>query len=282
MTRMEVKSGTNTSFWFDSWSSLGNLIEFAGERGTMDLGIPINSTVERAVQLYRVKRHRVTHLQLIENEVLALKNRGLNEEEDICLWKRENGEFREGFSTSQTWNIIRMKSPKVSWFKGVWFSEATPKFTFLAWLAVHNRLATGDRILNWNPQAIVTCWLCNTEIETRDHLFFGCCYSKEVWLGTIKNLVGNGRVSDWSRVLQVVVNGVRGRVRTFLLRYCFQAVAYAIWRERNVRRVGEGSQTASCLITRLDKMIRNKITSLKRKKGEQFEKAMELWFERSS
>ena len=48
--RVEINSGSTTSFWFDKWSSLGNLIELTGERGSMDLGIPINSTVESSVQ----------------------------------------------------------------------------------------------------------------------------------------------------------------------------------------------------------------------------------------
>lgn len=281
MLRMDVSSGSNTSFWFDSWSPLGSLIELTGERGTMDLGIPLNSTVERAIQLYRPKRHRVSILQLIDKEIGVLKNRGLNQQDDICLWKRENGAFKEGFSTAQTWNITRAQSPSVSWFKGVWFPGATPKFSFLIWIAIHNRLSTGDRILRWNPQAVSTCWLCKTAPETRDHLFFECAYSQEVWLKTIKNLAGNRRSCDWSSVVQVVVNGFHGRIVTFLLRYCFQAVAYALWHERNVRRVSEPSLPARCLVARLDKLVRNRITSLRRKKGGKYEKAMEVWFSRN-
>ena len=77
--------------------------------------------------------------------------------EDDCLWKRESGDFRTGFSTSQTWNLIRAHAPKVSWSTGIWFPEATPKFAFLAWIAIQNRLATGDRVLRWNPQVISIC-----------------------------------------------------------------------------------------------------------------------------
>ena len=64
--------------------------------------------------------------------------------------------------------------------------------SFFTWLAAHNRLATGDRILWWNPQADPVCWLCKSEVESRDHLFFECSYSKEVWKGTVKNL-GDGK-----------------------------------------------------------------------------------------
>lgn len=172
LSRKEINSGSNSSFWFACWSQIGRLIEVTGERGPMDLGIPINSTVESAVQLYRSKRHRAPNVQLIDMEVMRLKSRGLNNQEDLCLWKRENGDFKVDFSTVQTWNIIRTQAPKVPWFKGVWFSGATPRFSFLVWIAIHDRLATGDRISRWNPQANINCWLCQAPFENRDHLFF--------------------------------------------------------------------------------------------------------------
>ena len=281
LLQKEINSGSTTSFWYEKWSALGQLIELTGERGCMDLGIPINSTVENAVQLYRGRRHRVHNLQLIGQEIIALKNRGLNQQDDICLWKRENGDFKSEFLTSQTWNLTRHKLQKVSWYKGVWFSEATPRFSFIAWLAILNRLATGDRMTRWNPQAISTCWLCNLTTETRDHLFFECCYSKEVWMGTIKNLAGPGSIYQWSRVMQTIENGLQGRGLTFLVRYCFQAVIYAIWYERNKRRAGETLQLAICLIAKLDKLVRNRITSIRSRVGGQHEKTMEIWFGRS-
>lgn len=49
-------------------------------------------------------------------------------------------------------------------------------------------------------------------------------------------------------------------------------VVYAIWHEINVRRVGEPSQTALCLIARLDKLIRNIITSIRRRDKGKHEK----------
>lgn len=186
LSRKMINSGSSSSFWFDYWSQIGRLIELTGERGPMDLGIPINSTVENAIQLYRAKRHRSPVLQLIDKEVMDLKNKGLNNQDDICLWRRENGEYKEGFSTKQTWNIIRTQTPKVPWFKGVWFSGATPRFSFMVWIVVHDRLATGDRISRWNPQDITHCWFCQTSFENRDHLFFDCSYSKEVWCDLIK------------------------------------------------------------------------------------------------
>ena len=161
--RVEINSGAKTSFWLDNWSPLGKLIDLTGEGGCLVLGISLHTTVERAIQMYRSRMHRVPVFRQIEQEVLKLRSRGMNMMEDVCLWKRENGDFKPRFVTSQTWNLIRSRSSKVQWSRGILYPEATPRLAFLSWLAVRNRLATGDRILSWNPLAISTCWLCKQE-----------------------------------------------------------------------------------------------------------------------
>lgn len=277
-TRVEVCSGATTSFWYDKWSQLGALINLTGERGCIDLGVPIHSTVERVIQSYRRRRHRTTVLVQIEQEILRLSDVGLNQQDDMVLWKRENEAFRQGFDSTQTWNMIRARSPRVSWAKGLWFKEATPKFSFLTWLAAQNRLATGDRILQWNSQAFSTCWLCNAATETRDHLFFDCPFAKEVWRATIGDLAGGAVTTQWVILLQRLVTGLQDVTKTFLFRYSFQATAYALWHERNKRRVGESHQPPACLIKQLDKLVRNRISSLRQQVGGRYEKAMEVWF----
>lgn len=166
------------------------LINLTGERGCIALGIPIHATVERVVQTYRRRRHRTSVLMQIEQEILRFQAIGLNQQKDCVLWKWESDVFREVFSSSQTLKLTRTQGPNVSWCKGIWLKEATPKFSFLTWLAAHNRLSTGDRILRWNPQAVSNCWLCNFVLETRDHLFFECSFAGEVWQGTIRDLAG--------------------------------------------------------------------------------------------
>ncbi|XP_013673935.1 uncharacterized protein LOC106378333 [Brassica napus] len=105
LTRVDIRNGSVTSFWYDHWSSLGKLLDLTGERGCIDLGIPINTTVERDVQAYRCRKHRTSVLMQIEQEIMGLHRPGLVQEDDICLWKRENGDFHPVFSTSQTWHL---------------------------------------------------------------------------------------------------------------------------------------------------------------------------------
>lgn len=98
----------------------------------------------------------------------------------------------------------------------------------------------------------------------------------EVWRGTVCGLISTTLPVRWSVLLQRLVTGLQDRTATFFFRYCFQAAVYALWHERNIRRVGEAPQSPTRLIICLDKLIRNRISSLRRKLGSKHEKAMEM------
>lgn len=123
-TQMEVHNGLLTSFWFDQWSHLGVLINLTGERGCIDLGISINTTP------YRLRRHRTS--VFIEREILRLRALAPDLSDDICLWKRENNEFRPGFLTTQTWNLTRVQAPHVPWLRAFGLKRQLPSTPF--WL----------------------------------------------------------------------------------------------------------------------------------------------------
>lgn len=179
LCKVEIKNGTRAFFWYDDWCDMGCLADIAGDRGVIDMGISKNATVSEAWTNRRRRRHRVEPLNQIE-EMLALKWSTRNQETDRVLWKGKNNVFQPIFSTKDTWNHTRTTSNKVAWYMGVWFAQATPKHSFCMWLAVQNRLSTGDRMLQWNRGVDATCLLCNNAQESRDHIFFACDYTTEI------------------------------------------------------------------------------------------------------
>ena len=44
-----------------------------------------------------------------------------------------------------------------------------------------NRMPTKDMIISWGLQATPACILCSSGFESRDHLYFNCDYSWELW-----------------------------------------------------------------------------------------------------
>lgn len=68
MHKVEIRSGSTTSFCFANWSDLGHLYDLTGHRGIIDTGIPLDATVEKALQSTRRRCHCTNILTSIEEE----------------------------------------------------------------------------------------------------------------------------------------------------------------------------------------------------------------------
>ena len=87
--RVEVRNGKRTSFWYDSWSSLGRLNELLSERGCVDLGIPKASTVSDVMIQTRRKKHRQPILNLVEEAIREQKQRKKRFRTRCCSLERK-------------------------------------------------------------------------------------------------------------------------------------------------------------------------------------------------
>lgn len=79
-----------------------------------------------------------------------------------------------------------------------------------------------------------TCLLCDAADETRDHIFFSCTYSLELWT-TIFAYSGLISPSTFEDVLMWVKTcSANPRIKV-ICKLLFQASVYLIWKERNTR-----------------------------------------------
>lgn len=145
----------------------------------------------------------------------------------------------------------------------MWFSEATPKYSVISWIAVYNRLATGDCLLKWNNQADATWILCQTHGTT----FISAVLTQTIWRNLMENILGPNYSNNWNHVLEMLTVNTISSTREFLFRYVFQALVHSIWHERNGRRHGEIHHNSNYMISFIDKQVRNRISSLKRRGG---------------
>ncbi|KAG7572850.1 Reverse transcriptase zinc-binding domain [Arabidopsis suecica] len=276
--KVEIQNGQNTSFWFDDWSRMGRMMDVLGNRGCVDMGISRHMSVAEAWDRRRRRRHRTGVLNLME-EALDSTRQTRNSAQDVVLWRGKDDVYKPSFSTKDTWNHIRTTATTVTWHNGVWFPHATPKFSFCVWLAVHNRLSTGDRMLQWNNGALGTCVLCNNAIESRDHLFFSCVFCSEVWSAVAKNIFKANYSTDWHTILNLICGKWQNRTESFTARYAFQTVVSVIWRERNKRRHGESPNSASRLTNWIDKQIRNRFSAIRLIGDRRYDKGLQAWFD---
>ncbi|KAL1220596.1 hypothetical protein V5N11_003304 [Cardamine amara subsp. amara] len=216
------------------------------------MGITLHATVDEALA-HNIWRHVTDILNQMETALENIHSKGLIEASDIVLWKGKGDQFTTNFSSKTTWKATRGIRPKVDWYKGMWFSQATPKYSVLAWLAIKNRLTTGDTMLSWNVGADPSCVLCHEPLETRNHLFFTCKYSAEVWSGLTHKLPSRKFSTTWEVVIKLLLDTSLGNDILFLIRYTFQLTLHSIWTDRNSRRHGEVATSSALLVCFIDK-----------------------------
>ncbi|XP_056860217.1 uncharacterized protein LOC108838378 [Raphanus sativus] len=187
---MEVHNGQATRFWTDIWHPRGRLIEIVGETGTLKLGIARSALIcdvrnETGWSFRRSRARQIRDLiTMVEAHPLAENRLG----QDVVLWRKNETDFCNHFSTSVTWQRIRTHKPTQEWSKVIWFSLGVPHFAFITWLVVRNRLSTGDRMRAWGQ--VQGCLFCGEPDETRDHLYFACPYTYTIWLEVVGTLLG--------------------------------------------------------------------------------------------
>ncbi|XP_022565169.1 uncharacterized protein LOC111209510 [Brassica napus] len=255
------------------------LIDVTGAIGTTYLGLPRRALVCEAVSsdgwILRNKRSR--KFQSLYNQILAKPVPDADRGDDLVLWKQGEDDFQDRFSTANTWEHIRPKKPKVAWYKVVWFAQSTPRYAFITWLAVQNRLSTGDRMRSWDITQ--ECGLCGERDETRDHLFFACPYSFTVWEGLVRGFFGRRTNPDWSITLNAIKRERVNRLDSILRNLIFQTVIYHIWRERNSMRHQCKWTSTNHMQKVIDRSMRNRIVSLKYGLQHRIDGLLQRWFE---
>lgn len=275
--RVEVCDGKTTSLWFDNWSPLGCLFDVLGNRGFIDFGLSRKATVAEALASSRRRRFRFEFANQILDELSRLRERGEVSGCDKHLWRSATALFKTEYSTRDTWEQVRVTRVEKDWYAGVWFTQGTPKYSFITWLATLNRLSTGDRMRLWGPTVNTQCVLCRRTMESRDHLFFGCIFTSAIWKKLMLNLLGRDFTVLWSDLLRLLQGNSLAGSKLFICRYVFQCAIHTIWTERNKRRHGEVPISSRQLEISIDRLVRNKL-SLLAYPGSKLEDALRLWF----
>lgn len=85
----------------------------------------------------------------------------------------------------------------------------------------------------------------------------------------------NAYTNVWSGIQGLILDDTRDKWSLFCIRYAFQAVIYAIWRERNKIKHGDKLLPMPVLIKMIDKGVRNRISLMRMKRVKGMEKLMQ-------
>lgn len=70
---------------------------------------------------------------------------------------------------------------RVCWARTVWDPVNVPRYSFISWLAMQDRLLTVERVTRIFHKPAEPCTLCLRGAENTRHLFFQCDVSHQVW-----------------------------------------------------------------------------------------------------
>ena len=255
------------------------MIEVIGERGTQKLGIVRNAKIADVLvdDQWRFRNSRDSGIEQVLAQIKAKPLLLTPNVDDGVKWKRGDVEYGSEFSAYSTWDMVRTQNAKVPWAKLIWFKQGVPRYAFITWLAVKDRLSTGSRMRTWG--VIQGCTFCGEPEESRDHLFFACPYTYGLWLQIIGSLLRPAPSPDWNEILARILHSAHDRLVSILLRLALQVTIYYIWRERNERRHTQRSRPANQFAKVIEKTIKQRIMSTRYYEKRGLTRLMQRWFE---
>ena len=148
-------------------------------------------------------------------------------------------------SISNIWKELKPQKERVTWHRLVWSYLSIPKHDVITWMAILNRLPTMDRLMAWGIGVGGTCKLCLDEMESREHMFFGCLYSRSIWEVILTKCGIKRKIGSWTEKLEWAIQHLKGKsMKSTIMRIAWKAFIYCIWRERNNRVHNNASETA--------------------------------------
>ncbi|XP_048624011.1 uncharacterized protein LOC125592693 [Brassica napus] len=258
--KAKLGNGRNTMFWFENWTPFGGIKDFLRLPSSSFLGTRQNATVSDINHngAWSLPSPRSEEQLALQTHLTTIT---LSTDEDSYIWSPEDKQL-PSYSTGMIYKLITLHKPQVPWYTAVWTTKGIPKHNFLAWMMVLNRCPTKDMILSWGLQTNPNCLLCNNAVESRDHLYFVCPFSFEVWEAlAIKS--GCHPVRQWSHSLTTMQSLALPKHQKLLSLLSWQSTIYLLWTERNHRLHRQQFHQSSTIITNATSMIKNQVSSLR-------------------
>lgn len=140
------------------------------------------------------------------------------------------------YSIRLIYNKLRGDLPKVEWRRLLCTNWSSPKWRFILYLAILERLYTRDRLLGWGIAISSACSLCEKVEESHEHLFFQCNYSTSIWSKLLQWMGIQRNVQGWDAEKQWAIRHALGKKQMCATyRMLLACAVYYIWQERNWR-----------------------------------------------
>jgi hypothetical protein len=268
----KVGNGQDISLWFGDWHPVGRLIDSYGFRMVYDSGIGLDARVSSVLQNgnWVWPPARSDHLVDIQSRLSGIDLGDV----DMPVWKSKSGVY----SCAETWNLVRVHYPKVSWWHVVWFPQAIPRHAFLLWLVFSKAITTKEKMCGWGFTGNTLCRFCYGCQESIEHLFFQCSFCRRIWRNLMEACLISNVSINWDDLVDWSCKLKGKNLQVILCKLCLAAAVYHVWRLRNDLCFGNTPLTEEDMVARIKWEVRTRAMYNSRFKNSALSvKLAELW-----
>ncbi|KAK4389691.1 hypothetical protein Sango_2306100 [Sesamum angolense] len=248
----KVGDGLYFQLWQDIWHERGPLCVSLSQ-GPNVTGLPIDTL------LSRVMRHGQwnwpTSTDPDFNELATQLSPIYANRPDQIVWRTRSGRF----STQSACSLFQPNRTKVECHTLLHGRYKIPKHAFILWLAILEKLSTMDKI--WLSHGDIGCVLCDGQfVESHDHLFFKCQYSKRCLSLVQRQVRFQWPIYYWQQGISWASKRWRSHhLFNVASRALLAALVYHLWMERNNRKFNNTGTTIDSIAHRIIEDIRLRI-----------------------
>lgn len=191
----------------------------------------------------------------IFKKIHQLRNKIIEDSGSMNQAKQKlNSWYKNGkFCTSAAYDGMRIKYEKNPWMSLIWRNYIPPKFSFILWLALRDKLNTKDHWLTTVEDP--NCIFCKRAPETISHIFFQCCFVKAVWFRIRRwLLIRRSMITLLSSIKWIKKDWRGANIHSKAVVLSFATSVYIIWITRN-RIMFSGSSSTTVETVKMIKTL---------------------------
>ncbi|KAJ6749233.1 hypothetical protein OIU79_030179 [Salix purpurea] len=182
----------------------------------------------------------------------------------INLWA---GHPTGTFTIASAWENLRNKNPISPHLPSPMVSRPhSSPIIYSPGSGFKEQSRTQDRLPQHSDGSNGTCSLCNSQIETHDHLFFDCTYSRLVWeqVNRLTDLTWPNL--PWQDLLTWASQKWTSKFQFshLLAKLALSTTCYFLWQERNKRFFQQAHRPHNATATDIIQQIRRQVNNLKK------------------
>ena len=248
-TFWEIRGGREANFWDDRWQQKEKMSQIQGLQQIQDriggdrISVRDYWKVNDPEGSWRVwtdptewDRELSQDLQEVYRKEIESRRIRARTGKDILRWGNSmKGSFttKEAYYSSDT----QTRDGENEDWTLIWESNWWPKVSIFIWLATKNKILTWDRIQKKGFNGPSRCYMCKTEVETRNHLLINCPFAKNLWMST-KRIFGKSEIAP-SEFNEVVCHWNKEVLQCRVVKRAWNLISgfvlWMIWKERNRR-----------------------------------------------